>query len=73
MKLNELRTHVVRAIDAGVSVELISPPGLGKSEFVAQLVDYLSDRDHLGVGLHRDVPRHADAARPDRLSVQGHA
>lgn len=45
MNLKDLRDPVVACIDAGISVELISSPGIGKSEFVADLVDHLSARD----------------------------
>jgi hypothetical protein len=45
MDFLSLRDEVIDDLDAGISVQLASAPGLGKSEFVHQLVDYLSKRD----------------------------
>jgi hypothetical protein len=45
MNFLDLKAEVIDDLDAGISVELISSPGIGKSEFVAQLVKDLSKRD----------------------------
>jgi hypothetical protein len=45
MKFTDLREHCVDLIDAGISVQLRSAPGRGKSEFVEELVKHLSARD----------------------------
>ena len=45
MNFLDLEQEVIDDIDAGIAVELESPPGVGKSEFVAQLVSKLSVRD----------------------------
>ena len=41
----DLRNVIIDNLDAGISTELKSAPGRGKSEFVEALVDYLSARD----------------------------
>jgi hypothetical protein len=41
----DLEQEVIDDIDAGIAVELESPPGIGKSEFIEQLVAKLSARD----------------------------
>ena len=45
MDFLKLKPEVIDDIDAGIAVELQSSPGLGKSEFVKQLVADLSKRD----------------------------
>lgn len=45
MNFLDLEQEVIDDIDAGIAVELESPPGIGKSEFVDQLVAKLSARD----------------------------
>jgi len=45
MRLNELLHNVIDNIEAGITTHLKSAPGIGKSEFVADLVAYLSKRD----------------------------
>ena len=45
MNFLDLEEQVIDDIDAGIAVELESPPGIGKSEFVTQLVKKLSERD----------------------------
>jgi hypothetical protein len=45
MHFRDLRRVLPSVIDSGVAIELISAPGRGKSEFVEQLVAYLSERD----------------------------
>lgn len=45
MKFTELKPVVINAIDAGLSIELRSAPGRGKSEFTRQLKYELSRRD----------------------------
>lgn len=45
MKLSEIKDQVIDAIDAGIAVQLVSPPGIGKSEFVEDLIKELSVRD----------------------------
>lgn len=45
MKFKDLKNEIIYDIDAGISVELISSPGRGKSEFVRALRDELSARD----------------------------
>lgn len=45
MNFTELSTHILPLIDAGISIELTSAPGRGKSEFVNNLVGTLSKRD----------------------------
>lgn len=45
MKFNKLKEHVIDDIDAGISVQLSSAPGRGKSDFVRDLVNELSKRD----------------------------
>ena len=45
MKFSDLRKIMPAVLDSGVSVELISPPGLGKSEFVQNLVTEMGKRD----------------------------
>lgn len=45
MTLNELKLKIHAYINAGQSVELVSPPGRGKSTFVTELIDELSARD----------------------------
>lgn len=39
MYLNQVKPKIIACINAGISVELISGPGIGKSEVVQQLVD----------------------------------
>ena len=46
MNFLDLEEQVIDDIDAGIAVELESPPGIGKSEFVDQLVKKLSLRDN---------------------------
>ena len=45
MNFLDLEEQVIDDIDAGIAVELESPPGIGKSEFVDQLVHKFSVRD----------------------------
>lgn len=45
MNFLELEQQIIDDIDSGISVELQSSPGVGKSEFVEQLVAKLSKRD----------------------------
>lgn len=45
MDFRTLQNEVIDDIDAGIAVEIQSSPGLGKSEFVKQLVAHLSRRD----------------------------
>lgn len=45
MNFDTLATIAPGVIDKGISMELISSPGLGKSEFVEQLVKDMSKRD----------------------------
>jgi hypothetical protein len=45
MNFIDLEQQVMDDLDAGIAVELESAPGVGKSEFVAQLVAKLSARD----------------------------
>ena len=51
MNFLDLEEQIIDDIDAGISVELESPPGIGKSEFIVQLVDKLSARDGFEWGL----------------------
>ena len=51
MNFLDLEEQVIDDIDAGIAVELESPPGIGKSEFMVQLVDKLSARDNEEWGL----------------------
>lgn len=51
MDFKSLTAVLPTLLDAGISVELISPPGRGKSEFVAQLRSFLSARDGFEWGL----------------------
>lgn len=43
--LNQIKNILPTYFDSNVSVELVSSPGMGKSEVVQQLVDELSERD----------------------------
>lgn len=45
MNLTQIKALLPTYFDSNVSVELQSPPGLGKSEVVAQLIQELSERD----------------------------
>ena len=45
MKFNDLLQALIDNIDAGITTHLKSSPGRGKSEFVEELVKYLSKRD----------------------------
>ncbi len=45
MHFNALRRQMPALLDTGVSIELISAPGRGKSEFVADTVKEMSKRD----------------------------
>lgn|SRR5215831_3357137 len=45
MNFKTLRARMPSLLDSGVSMELISAPGRGKSEFVKQTVDLMSARD----------------------------
>jgi len=45
MNFTDLENEVIDDIDAGISVQLKSAPGRGKSEFVEHLVKVLSERD----------------------------
>ncbi len=45
MNLKQAKQHLPVLFDAGVSVELRSSPGVGKSETIEQLVADLSARD----------------------------
>lgn len=45
MHFNKLYDTIVDNLDAGISTELKSPPGVGKSEFVEGLIKKLSARD----------------------------
>lgn len=45
MHFNALRRQMPALLDSGVSIELISAPGRGKSEFVADTVETMSKRD----------------------------
>lgn len=45
MKLSDLKNIIIDNLDAGISTELRSSPGRGKSQFIAQLVKELSERD----------------------------
>lgn len=51
MNLKDLRQEVVDCIEAGIAVHLKSSPGIGKSDFVEQLREYLSKRDGFEWGL----------------------
>ena len=44
MNFKTLRARMPSLLDSGVSMELISAPGRGKSEFVKQTVDLMSAR-----------------------------
>ena len=46
MNFIDLEEQIIDDIEAGISVEIESAPGLGKSEFVEQLVAKLSARDN---------------------------
>lgn len=45
MHFRDLKAHIPAILDSGISIELRSAPGRGKSEFVAQTVDAMSKRD----------------------------
>ena len=45
IKFPDLTNIVIDNLDAGISTELKSAPGRGKSEFVEKLIDHLSARD----------------------------
>jgi hypothetical protein len=45
MRFLDLRRAVIDNIDARISTHLKSPPGVGKSDFVEDLIAYLSKRD----------------------------
>lgn len=51
MRLLDLKTAVIDNLDRRITTHLKSPPGLGKSEFVNDLVAYLSKRDGFEWGL----------------------
>jgi len=51
MRFLDLRTAVIDNIDARIATHLRSPPGTGKSDFVEDLVAYLSKRDGFEWGL----------------------
>ena len=46
MNFIDLEEQVIDDLDSGIAVELQSSPGVGKSEFVTQLVKKLSARDN---------------------------
>jgi len=48
MRLLDLRQAVVDNIDARIATHLQSPPGIGKSDFVEELVKWLNKRDGEG-------------------------
>jgi len=45
ISISDLRDTALDCIDSGVSLEVLSPPGRGKSEFFQDLIGYLSRRD----------------------------
>lgn len=45
MNLKDARTEVIDLLEAHIAVHLKSSPGMGKSDFVEQLIAYLSERD----------------------------
>lgn len=45
MNFTELRRVMPALLDSGVSIEMVSPPGRGKSEFTTDTVDIMSKRD----------------------------
>jgi len=45
MNLNQLKQVIPALLDDGISIELQSSPGLGKSEFVFQTIDAMTRRD----------------------------
>lgn len=45
LKFKDLRSVVIDNIEAGIATEMKSAPGRGKSDFVEQLRNYLSERD----------------------------
>ena len=45
MMLSQLRDILIAYMDAGIAVVIESPPGRGKSQFIKQLIRYLSERD----------------------------
>lgn len=45
MNLNQLRKTIRPLLDSGVSIELVSAPGRGKSEFIADTIKVESKRD----------------------------
>lgn len=46
MRFAHLRQHIIDDIDSGIAVQLLSAPGVGKSEFIEyDLIPYLSKRD----------------------------
>ena len=45
MHFNDLTSRIPGILDSGISIELLSAPGRGKSEFVRQTVDRMSARD----------------------------
>lgn len=48
MRLLDIRQALLDNIAAGITSHMKSPPGIGKSETVEQLVDYLTKRDGAG-------------------------
>jgi len=53
MNFTDLEGEVIDDLDAGISIQLKSAPGRGKSEFVEQLVKKLSERDGFEWGLSK--------------------
>lgn len=45
MRFSDLRDAVVDNIDSRISTHLSSPPGVGKSDFVEDLIRWLNKRD----------------------------
>lgn len=48
MRFSDLRPAIVHNIEAGISTHLASPPGVGKSDFVEDLIKWLNKRDGEG-------------------------